>query len=233
MKKTPSPKRTAPRRAAAVGPLTRERIVAAALEEIAASGLSGFSTRKLGERLGVEAMSIYHHFPSKQHLLDALVDHAVGSVEIPPPDLAPLERLRRSMYAYRAMAHRHPALFPLVAVHRLNTPTGVSFIEAILTLVRAAVPDAELAARHFRTIGYFLTGAGLDETSGYAKGPSAAEPVSDEFIGSECPNLVASARYFKADQWDATFAHGVDGLIEAVKRDARRLQRERRAADDA
>ena len=50
-------------------PLTRERIVEAALAVVEAEGLAAFSTRKLGERLGCEAMSIYHHFPSKQHLL--------------------------------------------------------------------------------------------------------------------------------------------------------------------
>jgi AcrR family transcriptional regulator len=218
--KTPASKRPA-RRAAAL-PLSRERIVAAALDEVAADGLAALSTRKIGQRLGCEAMSIYHHFPSKQHLLDALVDHAIASVELPPPGLPAMERLKRSMYSYRAMAHRFPALFPLVAVHRLNTPTGVRFIETILTLVQAAVPDAELAARHFRTVGYFLAGACLDETSGYAKGPSAAEPVSDEFIVRECPRLVAAARYFKADQWDRTFELGVSSMLEAIARDAGR-----------
>jgi hypothetical protein len=137
--------------------------------------------------------------------------------------LAPRERLRGAMYAYRAMAHRFPALFPLVAVHRLNTPTGVRFIEAVLALVQAMLPDAELAARHFRTIGYYLAGSGLDETSGYARGPSAAEPVADEFVLCECPRLAAAAPYFKAEHWDTTFALGVEALLAAVERDAARV----------
>lgn len=214
-------------------PLTRERIVAAALEEVEAGGLAAFSTRKLGQRLGCEAMSIYHHFPSKQHLLDALVDHAVASVQMPPPGAAPLERVRALIDAYRAMAHRLPALFPLVAVHRLNTPTGVRFIEAVLGIVQDVLPDAELAARHFRVLGYYLIGAALDETSGYARGPSAAEPVGDDFIVRECPRLTASARYFQRDQWDATFALGAEAFLEAIARDARRIKRERAAARGA
>src|SRR3954451_4630727 len=108
-------------RTAATGPLTRERIIDASLDLIADESLAGFSTRKLGERLGCEAMSIYHHFPSKQHLLDAMVDRVIGSTEFSPQHLTALERLRQAMFAYRAMAHRHPALFPYVAVHRLNT----------------------------------------------------------------------------------------------------------------
>jgi AcrR family transcriptional regulator len=216
--------RTARARAAAV-PLSPERILRAALDAVAAEGLAAFSTRKLGLRLGCEAMSIYHHYPSKQHLLDAMVDHAIASIEPPPADRPPMQRLRQAMDAYRAMARRFPALFPLVAVHRLNTPTGVSFIESILTLVQAVLPDPELSARHFRTLGYYLVGAGLDETSGYAQGPSAAEPVSDEFILRECPRLVAASRYFKATEWDTSFELGASAFLEAIRRDAARLRR--------
>lgn len=201
-------------------PLSPERIVAAALEEIAAVGLAAFSTRKLGQRLGCEAMSIYHHFPSKQHLLDALVAQAIASVEVPPPGRdasESLERLRRAAHSYRAMAHRWPALYPLVAVHRLNMPTGVRFIESLLVLTRAvAGGDDERSARAFRTIGYYLAGACLDETSGYARGPSAAEPVSGEFIERECPLLAAAAPYFQQQHWDATFELGIEQLLAGL-----------------
>jgi AcrR family transcriptional regulator len=220
--KTPASSKTG--RAAPVA-LSPERILLAALDEVAAEGLAAFSTRKLGQRLGCEAMSIYHHYPSKQHLLDAMVDHAIASIEPPAADSPAMQRLRDSMHAYRAMARRFPALFPLIAVHRLNTPTGVRFIEGILALVQAVLPDPELSARHFRTLGYYLVGAGLDETSGYAMGPSAAEPVSDEFILRECPRLVAASRYFKASEWDATFALGAEACLEAIRRDAARLRR--------
>jgi len=203
-------------------PLTRERIVEAALALIADEGLPAFSTRKLGERLGCEAMSIYHHFPSKQHLLDALVEHAIATVEVPEPGPDGLGRLRRSLYSYRAMAHRFPALFPLVAVHRLNMPAGVRFIESILRLIRSVEPDAELAARQFRVVGYYLIGAGLEETAGYARGPSAAEPVSDELVARECPHLVEAAPYFQQRHWDATFELGIELLVDALVRSGER-----------
>jgi AcrR family transcriptional regulator len=200
--------------------LTRQGIVDAALSLVAETGVAGLSTRKLGERLGCEAMSIYHHFASKQHLLDAMVDRAIGTIEMPPDDLPALERLRQAMFAYRVMAHRHPALYPYIAVHRLNTPTGARFLESILALVQAVVPDAAQAARHFRTLGYYLAGAALDETAGYAKGPSAAEPVDAAFIARECPRLAAAAPYFQRAQWDATFNLGVQALLAAVQHDA-------------
>jgi AcrR family transcriptional regulator len=220
MKKTLTATRTSSAGAGSAAPgLSPQRIVDAALALVEADGLAGFSTRKLGDRLGCEAMSIYHHFPGKAHLMDAMVDRAIGSFEWPDAGLPPVERLRAAMHAYRAMAHRYAALFPLVALHRLNTPTGVRFIEGILGLVQAVEPDVQRAARHFRTIGYFLMGAGLDETSGYAKGPSAAAPVSDDFIARECPRLMASARWFQRDQWDLTFELGVDAMLQAMQRD--------------
>lgn len=197
--------------------LTRESIVAAALGLVAEDGLAGLTTRKLGERLGVEAMSIYHYFPSKQHLLDALVDHAMSTVPLERPGRDPEGQLRRLAYDYRAMAARFPRLFPLVALHRLNTPTGVALIERALELVCALVQSDELAARQFRALGYYLTGAALDETSGYARGPSAAEPVDDAYIAQHCPRLAAAAPYFKAPHWDATFALGLEALIEGFR----------------
>jgi AcrR family transcriptional regulator len=208
------------RRARSSAPaLSRDLILAEAQALTAADGLAALSTRRLAERLGVEAMSIYHHFPSKHHLLDAMVDAAIGSVEVAPAHLPPIERLRWASHAYRAMAQRHAALYPLVAVHRLNTPTGVRFIESILALVQAVVPDVERAARHFRVLGYYLMGAALDETAGYAKGPSAAEPVDDAFIARECPRLAASARWFQRSQWDATFELGLEAILLAIERD--------------
>lgn len=197
-------------------PLTTERIVLAALDLVNEQGLAAFSTRQLGERLGCEAMSIYHHFKSKQHLLDALVDYATASVEVPEPGDDVERDLRRCLDSYRAMARRWPALFPLVATHRLNTPVGVRFIESVLRLIRGLEPDAEKAARVFRAVGYYLVGACLDETAGYARGPSAAEPVSEEFIGRECPNLVAAAPYFQEKHWDVTFNYGVDALLKGI-----------------
>ena len=176
-------------------------------------------------------MSIYHHFPSKKHLLDALVDHAISSVDIDVPGRDPLERLRHLLRSYRAMANRWPALYPLMAVHRLNTPIGVATIERFIGAVHAVVPDTELAARHFRTLGYYITGAALDETAGYARGPSAAEPVSDAYVAEHCPLLAAAAPFFASRHWQATYELGLDALLDRVAADGevvrKRMQRRR------
>ncbi|HSN34312.1 MAG TPA: TetR/AcrR family transcriptional regulator [Ideonella sp.] len=211
----------APRRRAAPTPLSRERILDAAFALVSEQGLAALSTRKLGTRLRCQAMSIYHHFPSKHHLLDAMVEHALAGVEVPEPGPDPEARLRSMLESYRAMARRWPALYPLVAVHRLNMPAGVRMIEAVLRLIHSANGgDVELTARQFRAIGYYLTGAALDEAAGYAKGPSAAEPVSDAFIAEHCPLLASVAPYFKPAHWDATWRYGLDALLDRAREDA-------------
>jgi AcrR family transcriptional regulator len=214
-KATPAARAASTRRSPRLGqPLSRERIVEGALELIGEQGLASFSTRKLGERLGCEAMSIYHHFRSKHHLLDALVEHAIGSVSVPEPGPNPEKSLREALDSYRAMSRRWPALFMLVATHRLNMPAGVRFIESLLRLTQAIEPNIERAARLFRALGYYMVGACLDETAGYARGPSAAEPVSDEFVMRECPTLVAAAPFFKEEHWNGTFDYGIEALVD-------------------
>ncbi len=196
--------------------LSRERILDAAMNLVERDGLPGLTTRRLGTALGCEAMSVYHHFRSKRHLLDAMVERAIGGISEPAADLDPIDRLRFIGWEYRAMAHRHPRLFPLIAVHRLNMPAGVAFIERMLRHFHAVLPDDRLAAQAFRVFGYFVLGAALDETAGYAEGPSAAEPVADDFVVSECPLLAAAAPFFKRPHFESTFALGFEFMLQGI-----------------
>ncbi len=198
-------------------PLTRARIVDAALALIERDGLAAFSLRALGAALGCEPMSIYHYFPSKAHLQDAVIDQVIAEFSTRPPAGEPLFRLRQMMCSFRALAHRYPRLFQLLATHRLNTPTGVRAIDEVMQLVRDVMPDGRLAAQWFRVLSYYVTGAALDETAGYAKGPSAAEPVTDAYIAEHCPHLAVAAPWFKSEWWDSTFELGLESLLAALR----------------
>lgn len=188
-------------------------------------GLEALSTRRLGEALGCEAMSIYHHFPSKAHLMDALIDLTLAEARVElSPEWNWLERLRRTAHGFRAMALKHPKFFPYFAVHRLNTPSGVAYIDGIIGILRAAGFSDRDAATHFRTIGYYLTGAALDETAGYARGPSAAEPVSNDTIAADFRNLAAAALFFQPGHFQATFETGLEMLLAEIERAYRNLR---------
>ncbi|GAB2176413.1 TetR/AcrR family transcriptional regulator [Dongia sp. agr-C8] len=198
--------------------LTRDGIAAAALALVDREGLDALSYRRLAEETGCEAMSLYHYYPSKAHLIDALVDRVIGTLEVPPPGGDWIERVRKAAWNYRAMALAHPKLYPLLAVHRLNTATGVRKLDAVIGMFRDGGFDDATAARLFREVGYYITGAALDETAGYAKGPSAAAPASDAEIARDCPNLAAVAPYFKPQHFEPTFAQGLELLLDGMAR---------------
>lgn len=211
-------------------PLSRERIEDAALDLIERDGLEGFSTRKLASALGCEAMSIYHYFPSKQHLMDALVDRFLAAIERPPVGLPPLETMRRLAYSFRALAHRYPEFFRYLSFHRLNTPGGIRYLGEVLDAAFSLGGDVETTARLFRVLGYYLTGAMLDETSGYARGHSAAEPVPDETIVRDYPAVVAVNPYFMAEQHEKTFALGLEILLDGLMKTVRSAKKAARTS---
>jgi AcrR family transcriptional regulator len=200
--------------------LSRERIEEAALELVEREGLEGFSTRKLAAELGCEAMSIYHYFPSKAHLLDALFDRVVGGLPPDDPALPWRERLKRSVLDYRAQAHRYPRFFQFVVLHRHNTRVGLAWLERVLGILREGGLDMETTARFFRAIGYYIMGGMLDETSGYGHGYTAAEPVPEEEVVRDYPNVVAVNPYFKPSEHEATFMLGLDTLFDRLEKAA-------------
>ncbi|HEX4986601.1 MAG TPA: TetR/AcrR family transcriptional regulator [Burkholderiales bacterium] len=220
--KTPGKPPRAGAKAAARGPLSPERIEAAALELIEEHGLETFSTRRLGERLGCEAMSIYHHFPSKAHLLNALLDRVIALQPRPAKDMDPVERIRALGYCYRQIGLDHPKLFQYVALHRMNTRTALAFLNEAVEAFGNLGLDAETTARLFRAYSYYVTGATLDETSGYAKGPSATDPVPDAEVARDFPFVAAVGPYFKPEHFERTFAAGLDIFIDAIRRAVRK-----------
>src|SRR5437879_13758291 len=78
-------------------PLTTERIVEAAIELIDGEGLDALSMRRLGSALGVEAMSLYRHFPAKTALLDAVVARLLGELAVPAPTVGPWQPSFRAL----------------------------------------------------------------------------------------------------------------------------------------
>ena len=69
-------------------PLTRIRIVKAAIRLADAEGIEALSMRRLAKNLGVEAMSLYNHVANKGELIDAMLDEVLGRIEVPPEDTA-------------------------------------------------------------------------------------------------------------------------------------------------
>src|SRR2546428_2486584 len=119
--------------------LSLERIAAAAVALIDGEGLDALSMRRLGAELGVEAMSLYRHFPSKAALLEAVVARLLAELPVPAPTAARWQDAFRALArAYRALLTRHPKAIPLLATLELSNSGSLGVAGAVMALFSAA-----------------------------------------------------------------------------------------------
>src|SRR5579885_1864676 len=119
--------------------LTRQRVLEAALHLIDQEGLEGFSMRKLGAMLGVEAMSLYNHVESKQALFDGVIELLI--VQAPFPEHrcgTPREELWAFAHAFRDVLRAHPRVLPLVATSPLRTRASLVILDLRLETIHKA-----------------------------------------------------------------------------------------------
>lgn len=201
-------------------PLSAERIAAEAMALIDAAGLDGFSFRNLAARLGCQAMSLYHYYPSKAHLFEALVEICIAETPIPAEGPHWRERLRQFCLDYRQTALRHPGFFLHFATFRLNNAAGLAFLDRIVSMMQPCGLDTRALAQHFRTIGYYIMGAALDETMGYTNGASAVDPVPADVALRDYPSIAALGAYFGKAHHLETFESGLDALLDRMEAQA-------------
>ena len=152
--------------------LTKSAIAQEALALIDSEGLPAFSTRKLGTRLGVEAMALYHHFPSK-HLLIAEVAATVrAQIPLPPADLGWRSWLGQAARSWRATGLAHPHAVPLLIAHPAEDDP--LFAGQCRVLETAGLTPHE-ARRAARLIAAFATGAVQNEIAQPEDAPAIFE----------------------------------------------------------
>lgn len=193
--------------------LSLERIQLAALSLIEKGGLSAFSQRALARELGVEAMSLYHWYPSQLELLNGLLDRVLLDLQVPRQG-TPAERLLAGALSFRALACRYPAFVGgFVLPHRFNTVVGLQVLQAMLEPFHDAGLTGEQASRRFRIWMQFIMGALLDETLGYTKGPGATKPPSDAEVAERFPLVATLGPYNQPSHHEATFRLGVAAML--------------------
>jgi AcrR family transcriptional regulator len=116
--------------------LTRQRVVATAVELADRDGIESISMRRLAQELGVEAMSLYTHVRNKDDLLDGMADAVIG--EIPPSaDGADWKTtLRQMALAARRVMLRHPWAPRTVETRAAPGPAALGYINAVLGILR-------------------------------------------------------------------------------------------------
>ena len=203
-------------------PLTRARILTAALRLVDREGLEALSMRRLGQALGVEAMSLYNHVPNKAAVLDGLVELLLGELEIPGPEAGDWrERIRRIAHSYRRIAHAHPHAFPLPVTRPYNTPATLRQLETTLEILHEGGFDAETALHAFQTSTSYVSGYVLAELPRLTRRPeqdgTGIRLDRRQLDAAVFPRLVELAPYYTARDRDAEFAYGLDVILAAFQ----------------
>lgn len=195
--------------------LSHERVVHEALAVTNAVGLDALTMRGLAQRLGVEPMSLYHWFPSRDHLLDALLDEFLVGVGAPASgDFR--ERLSAASRLLRAACQKNPGLVPFMVVHRFNTERALGVLDGWLGLFASVYPQPAARAAAFRTWIHWIVGFVLDEAAGYAKGPSAQAPPTAEEVTKRFAFVAALGPYNRPEHFDALFDSALALLLEML-----------------
>lgn len=172
-------------------PLSRERVVSSAVEFIEENGLPALTMRRLGQRLGFEAMSLYRHVPSREDLLDAVVEHILRGME-EDPDVIEAPRdgwqdfLLRLAHGVRRVALSYPKAFPLVASRPLEAPwlrpplRSLAWVERFLDGLRSeGFRDAD-AVGAYRAFTSFLLGHLLLEVAAHGADVGPLDVLEEE-----------------------------------------------------
>ncbi|MFE7753953.1 TetR/AcrR family transcriptional regulator [Streptomyces sp. NPDC057429] len=218
------------------GRLTRERVLASALDVVDRDGLSGLSMRKLGAELGVEAMALYRYAPSKDALLDGLVEEfclelgrelerAPASGQQPAKSPTPDWRthLHHIALTTHGVALRHPHVVPLLATRLLSTPMArqpLSVLrsdERVLALLHDAGFDDAEAVRIHRAFTAWLLGFLLVDLRAMDDQPDEPEPAFrlglHRMPAQELPRLRVAAVGIANRGGPEELAAGLDALL--------------------
>jgi Bacterial regulatory proteins, tetR family len=107
------------------GRITRDVVLAAALELIDRDGVDGLSMRRLARVLHRDPMILYRHAPNKAALLDGVAETVLAQLKVDPTDPDWTAQLRAVARGYRALALAHPHVVPLLVTRPLATPLGL------------------------------------------------------------------------------------------------------------
>lgn len=193
------------------GRLSEEAIVDAALVLIDRDGPRAMSMRKLADRLDVQPMAFYHHFPNKDALLDRVADEVMGTIELPPSDLDWDEWTRRLLHHMKDALVRHPHRVELILA---RPGTGADYADMFGGFV-GAMAKAEVAGTAIHSAWHLVASYLL----GYLQQFHAAVRTIPRRRPSEGPaqNLRLIANEIALCDDDYEFDAGLALIIEAIR----------------
>ena len=176
-------------------PLSRERVLRAAIALADEGGIEALSMRRLGQELGVEAMSLYNHVANKDDILDGIVDLILSEIELPSGGNDWKAALRQSAISTHDALMRHPWACSLAMSPPRIVPIRIRRTEWMLERLREAGFSAELTYHAYHALDSHLWGFTLWE-------------LGHSLSADDLPGLAAAfLRQFPADEYPYLHEH--------------------------
>ncbi|PRY45117.1 TetR/AcrR family transcriptional regulator C-terminal domain-containing protein [Umezawaea tangerina] len=193
-------------------PLSRARVVTAALALVERHGVEALSMRKLAAELGVEAMSLYNHVKNKDDVLDAIAEVVFADIALPAPTADWRTDALALAHAFRAAALAHPRTASLSLTRQLGYP-ALPVTEAALALMTRAGHDPEQAVHASRALLAYVIGTLLREINSTTD-PDALRHTT--LTTSGLPHVTASAAHLAVCHHESEYRFGLELLLDAV-----------------
>jgi AcrR family transcriptional regulator len=146
-------------------PLSRDRVLHAAVALADESGLEALSMRKLGEAVGVEAMSLYTHVANKVDLLDGMTDLVFGEIDLPSEEDDWKTSMRQRALSVRQALSRHRWAIGVMESRTSPGPATLQHHDAVIGCLRKAGFSVALTAHAYAALDSYIYGFALQERS--------------------------------------------------------------------
>jgi AcrR family transcriptional regulator len=202
-------------------PLSRERVLRAAVALADQSGIESLTMRRLGQELGVEAMSLYNHVANKEAILDGVVDLVLGDIEVPPTGTHWKTAMRERAISAHEVLLAHPWAAMLI-MSRFNIGRGMTrYLDATLGRLREGGFSIMGALDAWNTLDSHLYGFTLQELN-LPFEVEQTRQVSADVLGrlpaDEYPHVVEVITEIMQSGRKEDFELGLDLILDGLER---------------
>ena len=205
-------------------PLSRDRVLRAAIELADEGGTAALTMQAIGHRLGVEAMSLYRHVRNKDDILDGIVDLVFAEIELPADRSSWRAVLRARSISTRAALRRHPWAITLMESRMAPGPSNLRSHDEMLAVLLDAGFSAAMATHASNLVDSYVLGFALQETSFPFSNAEELAAVGGDLLAQvpvdEYPSYVRVGAELLASGFDygAEFEFGLDLILEGIAR---------------
>jgi len=204
--------------------VTRDRILSTAITLADKDGIAGLSMRKLGEALGIEAMSLYNHVADKDDLLDGMVDVIFSEIDLPlASGIGWRDEMRLRALSARDVFSAHPWAIGLIYNHSFPGPATLRHFDDVLGCLRRAGFSAHMTARAHNIIYSYVYGfiLNVDQDPNLDRAQRIIEQISPDDYPYAL-ELTTEKLHVGGFQQDEEFEAGLDLILDGLEEVLRR-----------